>query len=584
MKKLSIASLILVMAILLPACSTPLDVVQNQASQALQQASEWIAPESKLVPVVEVKPMAQVPTATPGAPVVTLPAESAGLLAAYEGAMTGIYDAVNPSVVSIRVLTQAVGSGFNLPQEGLPSIPGFPFDFGTEPNQGGNGDLQIQPYAEAQGSGFVWDKNGHIVTNNHVISGAEKIEVIFYDGTTVPAELVGADPDSDLAVVKVDVSADSLQPVHLADSTKVKVGQIAIAIGNPFGLENSMTVGIISAIGRVTPAGETSVGAARYSIPDVIQTDAPINPGNSGGPLVDEQGQVVGVTYMIESPSQANAGIGFVIPSAIVGRVIPSLVVNGSYQHSYLGISGISLTPALAETMNLDPLQRGVLVGDLTPAGPAEKAGLRGSDRPSQVDGQQVSVGGDVIIGIDNSTVTGMDDLISYLATSASVGQDVSLTILRDGKQTSVSVTLEARPAHTVSESPTPEQQQPNQPQASGRPWIGITAGSLTSGISQAMDLPKDQVGVLVEQVANGSPADQAGLRGSDRAATVDGQPVMIGGDVIIAIDGKAIESMDDLGPLLQTYKAGDQITLTILRNGEQIELTLTLGERPTMP
>jgi len=584
MKKLSIASLILLVAILLPACSAPLDIVQNQAAQALQQASEWIAPESKLAPVVAMKPLAQAPSATPGAPVVNLPADSAGLLAAYESAMTGIYDAVNPSVVSIRVLTRVSGSGFSLPQEGMPSIPGFPFDFGTEPNQGEGQAPQMQPYGEGQGSGFVWDKDGHIVTNNHVVSGAEKIEVSFYDGTTVPAELVGADPDSDLAVIKVDVAPDSLQPVQLADSTKVKVGQIAIAIGNPFGLENSMTVGIISAIGRVTPAGETMVGAASYSIPDVIQTDAPINPGNSGGPLVDEKGQVVGVTYMIESPSQANAGIGFVIPSAIIGRVVPNLIENGIYQHSYLGISGISLTPALAEAMNLDPLQRGVLVGDLTPDGPADKAGLRSSDRQSQVDGQEVSVGGDVIIGIDNTTVTGMDDLISYLATNTSVGQQVSLTILRDAKQTSVNVTLEARPARAVSEATIPEEQLPNRPQASGRPWMGVTAGSLTSGIAQAMDLPEDQAGVLVEQVADGSPADQAGLRGSDQAATVDGQPVMIGGDVIIAIDGKAVESMDDLGPLLQTYKAGDQITLTILRNGEQIELTLTLGERPTMP
>ncbi len=164
-------------------------------------------------------------------------------------------------------------------------------------------------------------------------------------------------------------------------------------------------------------------GGPSYSIPDVIQTDAPINPGNSGGVLVDDQGQVIGVTYMIESPSRANAGIGFVIPASIVGKVVPSLIENGGYQHPYLGISGMDLNPTLAEAMDLDPLQRGVLVGDLTSGGPAEKAGLRGSTKSATVDGQQIQVGGDVIVAIEGTEINGMDDLISYLSSSTEIGQ-----------------------------------------------------------------------------------------------------------------------------------------------------------------
>jgi S1-C subfamily serine protease len=542
-----------------------------------------IAAEVPELSQAESKAQTPVPTATPGAPVVVLPAESASLMSAYEGALTQIYETVNPSVVNIRVLTRASGLGFSLPEQGIPQIPGLPFDFGpfgNEPDQE-QPDPEAQPYAQGQGSGFVWDKEGHIVTNNHVVNGAEKIEVTFSDGTAVPAELVGADKDSDLAVIKVDLPADQLKPVQLADSKSVKVGELAIAIGNPYGLEGSMTVGIISAVGRTTPGGESQIGSPSYSIPDVIQTDAPINPGNSGGPLVNDQGQVVGVTYMIESASGSNAGIGFVIPSSLVSRVIPTLIENGAYEHPYLGISGISLTPALAEAMDLDPMQRGVMVGDLTPGGPAEKGGLKGSQSESQVDGQQVQIGGDVIIAIDGSDVKSMDDLIAYLGNSTTVGQDVSLTVLRDGKETTVEVTLEARPTVQANQQPSAELPLPRQGEQSDRPWIGITAGSLVPSIAEAMDLPADQSGVLVEQVASDSPADQAGLRGSDRSATIDGQPVMIGGDVIIAIDGKQIGSMEDLAGLLDDYKPGDQVTLTILRDGEQVELELTLGNRP---
>lgn len=564
MKRISIISITLLAAILLSACGASVAQVQNQAAQALREASNLLAVDASAQEQAEVKPLQTVPTATPGAPVVELPSQSAGVISAYEGALTQIYETVNPSVVNIRVLTRAMGNTFNLP-----------FGEGQSPSP------QEMPYAQGQGSGFVWDEQGHIVTNNHVVDGAEKIEVTFSDGVTVPAELTGADPDSDLAVIKVDVEAGRLHPVQLANSNEIKVGEMAIAIGNPYGLNGTMTVGIISAVGRTTRGGEASMGSPNFSIPDVIQTDAPINPGNSGGPLVDDQGRVVGVTYMIESASGANSGIGFVIPSSLVARVVPSLIQNGKFEHPYLGISGITLTPALAEAMNLDALQRGVMIGEVTSGGPADKGGLKGSAKNVTVDGQEIQVGGDVIVAIDGAQINSMDDLISYLGNNTSVGQKVTLTVLRGGKETSVSVTLEGRPARQAAQAPSMNLPIPRQGQQSNRPWIGITAGSLVPQIAEAMNLPANQQGVLVEQVAEGSPAAAAGLHGSDEPFTINGQPVMIGGDVIVAIDGKSIDSMEDLGGLLENYKPGDKVTLSVLRDGKQIELELTLGARP---
>jgi 2-alkenal reductase len=269
----------------------------------------------------------------------TIPSTGSGdLISAYQGTLEKIYTAVSPSVVNIRVVQKVDASNAATTQ-----IPGFPF-FNLP-----QGQQPEQQYQRALGSGFVWDQDGHIVTNNHVVSGADKIEVTFSNGTIVSATLVGADPDSDLAVLKVDVPADQLHPVQIGDSNAIKVGELAIAIGNPFGLEGSMTTGIISAVGRSLPADENSLQS--YTIPDVIQTDAPINPGNSGGVLIDAQGQVLGVTSAIESPVRANAGIGFAIPSAIVNNVVPALIKDGKYVHSWLGISGTTLVPDLAKAM-----------------------------------------------------------------------------------------------------------------------------------------------------------------------------------------------------------------------------------------
>jgi 2-alkenal reductase len=298
----------------------------------------------------------------------------------------------------------------------------------------------------ALGSGFVWDSQGDIVTNNHVVDGATSITVTFFDGTTAEASLVGADADSDLAVIKVSANAVQLQPVTMADSTQLKVGQLAIAIGNPFGLKNTVTVGYISALGRILPANENAVGTT-YSIPDIIQTDAAINPGNSGGVLLDDTGKVIGVTSSIETTSGSSAGVGFAIPSAIVQQVVPALIKTGHYVHPYLGVEVISLDPALATAMNLSPNQLGALVETVIVGSPADKAGIEASQTPVTINGQQLLVGGDVIIAYNGQTVKSSDDLITFLADTGSVGQTITLTVLRGGHQIQIQVTLGARPS-----------------------------------------------------------------------------------------------------------------------------------------
>lgn len=323
-----------------------------------------------------------------------------------EATLEYIYAQTNPSVVNIEVATAAGGS---------------------------------------MGSGFIWDTNGHIVTNNHVIADATNISITFSDGTIVPGKLVGADPDSDLAVVKVDnVSSAELKPVTMADSTRLKVGQLAVAIGNPFGLQGTMTVGFISALGRLVPVDENAVGPT-YNIPDIIQTDASLNPGNSGGVLLDSQGKVIGVTQSMSSTSGSSAGVGFAIPAAIVKQVVPALIKNGHYDHPYLGLVVISLNPDFAAAMNLPANQRGSLVEGVTAGGPADKAGLKPSERPTTVNGQEIMVGGDVIIAFNNQVVKGSDDLIAYLG-RLEAGQTATLTVLRDGRQVQLTVVIGVRP------------------------------------------------------------------------------------------------------------------------------------------
>jgi serine protease Do len=445
-----------------------------------------------------------------------------------------------------------------------------------------------EQYQQGAGSGFVWDKQGHIVTNYHVIEDADKVRVLFFDGTNVLADVVGTDPDSDLAVLKVDVPAAQLQPVTMADSEQVRVGQLAVAIGNPFGLENTMTVGFISAIGRSLPAQATSTSSARYTIPDVIQTDAPINPGNSGGVLVNEKGEVVGVPSAIISPVQASAGIGFAIPAATVQKVVPVLITEGDYTHAWLGISGTTLTPDVAQAMDLDENQRGALVITVQEDGPAGKAGLQGSGSQITVDGQDLPTGGDVIIAIEGNTVSTFDDLVANLA-RLSAGQKVQVTVIREGKTQDITVTLGERP-QTTSAAETPQQEtapeqgnrpQQDEPTTAQTAWLGIMAMSMNSQIAEAMDLDVDQQGVLVGQVQSDSPADEAGLRGSEELVTLNGQELAVGGDVIIAWNGETLTNMPELQARVRSSEPGDEVILTIIRDGEQQELTVTLGSRP---
>jgi len=489
----------------------------------------------------------------------------------YETALENIYLQVNPSVVSIHVVQQQASINSQSQTQPFFNLPGVPNFFGS-PNLNNNQPTQPQ-YSEALGSGFIWSSDGYIVTNNHVISGASKIEVKFSDGTTVPATLVGADPDSDLAVVKVDNPGFTLTPITLNGSGQTQVGQVAVAIGNPFGLENTMTVGIVSALGRTLPANQITSNGATYSIPDIIQTDAPINPGNSGGPLVDDQGQLIGVTSAIESPVSANAGVGFAIPATIVQNVVPALIKDGKYEHTYLGISGTTLTPDLATAMNLDAMQRGALVEEIVPGGPADTAKLLGSAHQATINGQNVNVGGDVITAIDSTPVKTMDDLIAYLADHTTVNQKVMLTILRNGKEQTIDVTLLARPAQQTTT-------QTVNTQAQAPVWLGIAGQGLTAEINQAMNLSLDQQGVLVEQVQAGSPADKAGLQGSFKPVIINGQRVLIGGDVITAIDGTSVASVQDLQAYLQNAQDGQKVSLSILRDGQQQNLMVTLAPR----
>ena len=421
------------------------------------------------------------------------------------------------------------------------------------------------------GSGFVWDKQGHIVTNNHVVDGAEKVTVTFADGLTLEAEVIGRDPESDLAVIKVDASKADLRPITLADSTQLRVGQFAVAIGNPFGLEGSMSFGIVSALGRSLPTSSTAtgMGGPSYTIPDIIQTDAPVNPGNSGGVLLDLQGNLIGVPTAIESPVRGSSGVGYAVPSIIVQKVVPELIEKGAFEHPYIGLSGGTLNTEMAKAMNL-PDTSGVLVGAVSEGSPAEKAGLQGSDKEAEIDGQQVKVGGDVITAIAGQPIKDFEDLTTYLARSGKVGQQVELTVIRDGKEMNMTLTLAARPAKPQVESATSKAPQVEPKTVLGGAWLGVAGITLTPEIAQAMDLDADQTGALVEEVVADSPAEKAGLQASSKAFDLNGEQVMIGGDIITAVDGKTVKTMQDLSAAIKAQKPGDEVELTVLRNGKK--------------
>ncbi|MEZ4836368.1 MAG: trypsin-like peptidase domain-containing protein [Caldilineaceae bacterium] len=322
---------------------------------------------------------------------------------ASQEVLAQLYRDILPSIVNIQVTTlSTVSNGFNLNE--IPS--------------------------EGQGSGWIWDDTGHIVTNNHVVEDAESITVYFSNGEWTDAALVAADPQADLAVIKVTPPADfPLQPIPLAADIP-PVGYTALAFGSPFGLSGTMTRGIISAVGRSFAVGSLTDSGATYSLPEVIQTDAAINPGNSGGPLLNLNGEVIGVNFAIRSEVRANSGVGFAIPVSVVHRVVPALIDQGYFNYPYLGIAGSTINPIIAERQELPEGMLGVFVSQIAGT-PARNAGIEEND---------------IILGIDDVEVRSFEDLIGYLITSTEPGQDVNLRVYRDGEEQIIELTVGERP------------------------------------------------------------------------------------------------------------------------------------------
>ena len=295
----------------------------------------------------------------------------------------------------------------------------------------------------AQATGFVFDTAGHIVTNEHVVNGAQNLEIDFPSGVKMTGKVLGSDPDSDLAVIALQGDFSKLVPLPVGDSDQVKVGQTVVAIGNPFGYAGTMTVGIVSGLGRTVASNRAAPGGGSYTAPDIIQTDAAINPGNSGGPLLNLNGQVVGINKALESQTGVNSGVGFAIASNTVRQIVPYLIQDGKYVYSYLGMSAqedISLQ--LAQTLHL-PQANGVYVGSVTPGGPVDQAGLKGDSATAN---QTLRGDGDLIIAVDGHIVQVFSQLMSYLVNNTHPGQVITLSILRAGKPMELKVTLGARP------------------------------------------------------------------------------------------------------------------------------------------
>jgi 2-alkenal reductase len=331
-----------------------------------------------------------------------------------------VYAAVSPSVVALNVLRGPANT------DAAPLPPNRP---------------DVPEGSAATGSGFVMDTAGHIITNAHVVEGATRIEVMFHDGTQTRAEIVGLDESADIAVIRVDLPAAVLTPVRFGDSDALAIGEGVLAIGSPFGQRWTLTEGIVSALDRTIP------GLTQFSIGGVIQTDAAINPGNSGGPLLNLAGEVIGVNSQIRSSSGSSAGVGFAVPASLVQRVAADLIRQGFVEYSYLGIQGGDVSLALIEALGLANNFRGVVVGAVAPGGPADRAGLQAAAGQQRLDGLTVPQQVDVIIAINGTPVTGMGDLIGYLAHHTRPGDTVTLDIVRNGRETlQVDALLTPRP------------------------------------------------------------------------------------------------------------------------------------------
>ena len=342
------------------------------------------------------------------------------MLAAFEAVLSELYENVVPSVVYLRVPNAA-----NSPLQGMQGVP--------------------DELLWNAGSGFVWDREGHIVTNHHVVEDVmglrNEVTVIFADSTQAKGTVVGSDPHSDLAVIKLETGDWDLHPVELGDSSKVKVGQLTVAIGAPFGQEFTMTSGIVSGVGR------NISGQTQFTIPEAIQTDSAINPGNSGGPLLDRHGQVIGINTRIISRSGSFSGVGMAVPINIAKRVIPPLISEGKFDYAWLGVNIATITELYLEELGLPTNTRGALVIATVSNSPADRAGLKGSDSTVEIDGVAYPAGGDIILAVGPHPVTNSNDLIAHLTYNNSPGDAVTLSVLRDGQRGDIEVTLGQRPA-----------------------------------------------------------------------------------------------------------------------------------------
>ena len=384
--------------------------------------SELLAPTETptAVPTLTAAPVAtadslHLPEESALAPAEADVGEPSGRMALLEQEIITVYEAVGLGVVNITNRSY-----------------GYDFYFRPVPQEG-------------SGSGIVYDTEGHIITNYHVIEDADELFVTLPDETTVPATVVGADASNDLAVLQVDVSPDLLHPVPLGASGDLRVGQFVVAIGNPFGFERTLTVGVVSALGRVIESPDD-----RF-IGEIIQTDAAINPGNSGGPLLDLSGRVIGVNTAIFSPSQASAGIGFAVPVDTVRRVVPELIARGYYPHPWFGVRYVwNLTPERASILReagMDvEVSEGVLIVEVVVGSPAAEAGLEGGQRQVRIGRMLLLVGGDILTAIDGEPIANDRDLLRYLDTQTRIGQTIQVTVWRDGQQLTVPVILTEEP------------------------------------------------------------------------------------------------------------------------------------------
>ena len=490
------------------------------------------------------------------------------------------------------------------------------------------------PLNSGLGSGFVYDNDGHIITNYHVVALASlsgessndisssnnntEIIVTFNDGSVYNARVVGSDRFSDIAVLSVEnISKSKLVPLTFGNSSQAEIGEQVVAIGNPFGLSGTLTVGVVSGLGRIIPSlpddqqeqeqqqqqqqppllPENPFGdqfpdipglpfqqpplipdqqqqerSGAFSIPDIIQTDAAVNPGNSGGPLLNMEGQVIGMNTAIFSETGVYAGIGFAIPSNTITKIVPSLITAGSYQHPWLGLIGADITPDIAKALGLSLDEaKGFLVIGVNEGSPADKAGIRGGDRVTNVNGREIRLGGDIVLKIDNKDVRKIEDILTYLEGQKHVGDTVQLTIVRDGKTQTVNATLTPRQGNNQSQQLQPQSEQQQ------RPSLGILGTNLTPPIAKAMNITQPTGFLVVDIIADG-PADKAGIRGGYVISNINGSEMELGGDVILKIDNKTVNTIDDVLSYLDTKKVNDTVQLTILREGKVENLPVQLG------